>query len=380
MASISSRGLAAAPVPLEALSYERLVECVELAATETGTRRGYAGPAIRVGRGNILVSNTINLTSIAGLLLEGYGKRYSTLVWVGPPDVPMFLVNRTSQVVLRDFRILASSPLLVAVRQQRGVAQVDTTHLSFPSSALTLERVEIDGNDVMQGGFHQYLYDEADDTKNDDSRILNCHITGYTDFGVSYEGEQSINNHIVGCSIVGSTTAPLSTQCGVTNSRRNDHTATFCISQSQVQRNLYSDFDLRAQTRPVSIRDVHSEHSGKFVKMVNGTNAGGDVNASPLVVSGCRFSSTASELNADREVISVDTCGPVVVTGCRFGARNAAIDMKFRVTPPVGAGGFLFEGNVVRTTLATGHFPGMTPNSVAGSLLYRTGTPEAMPT
>lgn len=72
--------------------------------------------------------------------------------------------------------------------------------------------------------------------------------------------------------------------------------------------------------------------------------------------------------------------GTLIVRGCWFWTGTPKeTEYRFRYTTTQYTGDFSFEDCRVRAANPSGHWPGLAPNSVRGTLLYVRTSPEPQP-
>jgi hypothetical protein len=99
------------------------------------------------------------------------------------------------------------------------------------------------------------------------------------------------------------------------------------------------------------------------------------------ILDGLRWGSDASEIPASGEIVDYSG-GTLIVRGCWFWTGTPSkTKYRFRYSTTQTLGDFVFEDCRVRATNKTGHWPGLPPRSVRGSLLHAgpLGKPIPMP-
>jgi hypothetical protein len=124
---------------------------------------------------------------------------------------------------------------------------------------------------------------------------------------------------------------------------------------------------------------VHLEKCGRLISAPAPDAPG--ITTHITILDGLRWGSDVSEIPPNGEIINYSG-GTLVVRGCWFwtGTPNATV-YKFRYGTTQPIGDFIFEDCRVRASNSHGHWPGLAPNSVRGSLLYAgpADEPEPMP-
>lgn len=297
------------------------------AAAITNMRSAAGKPPLQFGGGRYLIANTIRFGDIEGIVVDGQG---AVLVWGGPPDTPMILIEDVRDSVFRDFKILSSrqNPLAAAIRSQNGEGNaVVPTQNRF-------ENIQIEG--TQPGGLgkgFQFALGPGGDNNNDINSFYDCSVRNYGTAAWSFEHSQSVRHALIRCRFSGNRAG----QYGVTTGDSpGGNGGQFSIFDGAGGGNTVADFFLGAPNRPVQIVGFESENSTRLLVTNGGTGA------FVVRLQGIRYADNS--IHSDRAAVIFSFPGPLEISSSQFGSGGTGA-VQIRINAGSIPGYFRIYGN-----------------------------------
>ena len=314
-------------------------------------RIGWGIASIRA-KETIDVFDTIDVAqSVHGMHVHGRG-RATRLRWLGADDRPVFRFTDGSGCELSNVTIELVNPALTLVQM------LDTGTGSVRSSHNTLRNIYVPDASGRLGTF--WRIGGGVDQKNDFMRAYDLDVAG-CEIGVNVEGRQALNHELYGCQFKGRTG-------GRTGVRTTGGGSVRMVGGALMQF-TESAFDIDTRNGVALMASgVHLEKCGRLITAPEPHAPG--ITTHTAILDGLRWGSDVSEVPADGEIIDYSG-GTLILRGCWFGTgtpNKTVYKFRYRTTQPIGD--FVFEDCRVRASNSTGHWPGLSPNSVRGTLLY----------
>ena len=200
-------------------------------------------PYLLFTAGGCKISNTIKLTNLEGLRIEGEGWDRTTLYWEGPAGVPMFSVQNSSGVSFAHFRVCVSNTSNLVIHQigyelesvfdvynacfdgHPTPSEPDSCHSydagdgpgSHGNSFSNLRLASCHGpNSTLNYGIRFRLHPDYDETTSDDCdgakeadcgndghMVTHVHLNGPREAVAVIEGRQSVGHVFRNCTVFG---------------------------------------------------------------------------------------------------------------------------------------------------------------------------------
>jgi len=332
-------------------------------ASISGSGANRVGDRIDLGKETIDLDDTLQVAnSVNGMHISGRG-RATTFRWLGENDRPVFRFTDGNGCELSGVTVELVNPASTLVEMlDSGTGPVRSSHntlrnLYVPDASGLLETFWRIGGGV--------------DQKNDFIRGYDLDVAG-CEVAVVVEGRHALNQELYGCQFKGRTG-------GKTGIRTIGGGSVRIVGGALIQF-TESAFDIDTRNGvAVMASGVHLEKCGRLISAPEPDTPG--ITTHITILDGLRWGSDVSEIPPNGEIIDYSG-GTLVVRGCWFwtGTPNATV-YKFRYGTTQPIGDFVFEDCRVRASNAAGHWPGLAPNSVRGSLLYvgLADEPEPMP-
>jgi hypothetical protein len=198
------------------------------------------------------------------------------------------------------------------------------------------------------------------DVKNDLMRGYDLDVAGCR-VGVLIEGRNSVDNELYGCIFKGRS-------AGKVGIRTIDGGAIRVFGGS-VNQFTDSAFDIDTRNGVALLASgVYLEKCRRLLTAPAPTPP--RVTTHVTILDGLRWGSDASEIPASGEIVDYSG-GTLIVRGCWFWTGTPSkTKYRFRYSTTQTLGDFVFEDCRVRAANKTGHWPGLPPRSVRGSLLH----------
>ena len=347
------------------------------AAIDAARRPGGVGARVALPAGNCVVSRTLVLRGVAGMILVGQGVPTTNLTWRGDAASPALLLDRTQRVRLEDFAITAAAPLKSAIRIENGsgcdVAQPPSHCRQWPSSQALLHNLALRGEGQMELGVHVALWNIAQDQKNDLHRFDAVAVSAYTETAFRLDGLNAKGLTFTGCicqglRLDGSDDPGARGKRCVDTANVPGHGPSFYWHGGTALGHREVDFELGDRSDPVLISGVYSEKSTRFLR-ARDTAAPDAREPFPVTVDTIRFGTGHNLLARDGEVIQFFSTGPLTVRGSRWGSEQGAREaVRFRYRRGADPAAFIFMGNF--TVSVDSHlFPADAPSDSLGNVL-----------
>jgi hypothetical protein len=327
-----------------------LQEIIDSSITGSGADR--VGDRIDLGKWTIDLHETLHVArSVNGVHLNGRG-RATKIRWLGPADCPVFSFTDGNGCQLSNLSVELVNPASILVQM------CDSNTGPVRSSNNILRSIHVPDASDLLGTF--WRIGGGQDVKNDFMRGYDLDVAGCR-VGLLVEGRNSLNNELYGCLFKGRTAGKIGIRTIGGGSLRM-----FGGSLNQFAESAF-DLDTRNGVALVA-SGVHMEKCHRLITAPAPTPPG--VTTHVAILDGLRWGSDASEIPADGEIVDYSG-GTLLVRGCWFwtGTPNKT-EYRFRYGTTQTLGDFIFEDCRVRARNKFGHWPGLPPNSVRGSLLY----------
>jgi hypothetical protein len=341
-----------------------LQDVIDSSITGTGANR--VGDRIELGKETIDLDETLEVASseggAAGVHLEGRG-RATRFRWLGPESGPVFRFSDASGCELSGITIELVSPAAVVVQM------LDSGSGPVRSSHNTLRSIHVPDASGKIGTF--WWIGGGADQKNDFMRGYDLDVSG-CEIGVLVEGRNALNHELYGCLFKGRTS-------GKTGIRTANGGSVRMFGGAFVQfTETVFDVDTRNGVALIA-SGVHVEKCARL--LVAPPPDAPAITTHITILDGVRWGSDVTEIPESGEIIDYSG-GTLIVRGCWFWTGTPKqTSYKFRYTTTQAAGDFIFEDCRVRAANPAGHWPGLPPNSVRGTLLYvgASTQPQPMP-
>lgn len=339
-----------------------LQEVIDSSITGTGADR--VGDRIELSKETVDLHETLEVASseggAAGVHLEGRG-RATRFRWLGPESGPVFCFSDANGCELSGISIDFVSPAEVVVQMR------DTGSGPVRSSHNTLRNIHVPDSSGKIGTF--WRIGGGADAKNDLMRGYDLDVSG-SKVGVLIEGRNSLNHELYGCLFKGRTAGETGIRTANGGSIR-----VFGGALVQFSKSIF-DLDTRHGVALVA-SGVHIEKSARL--LVAPDPEAPDITTHITILDGVRWGSNVDEIPDNGEIIDYSG-GTLIVRGCWFwtGTPKETV-YRFRYTTSQAAGDFIFEDCRVRASNQNGHWPGLPPASVRGTLLYVGASREPQP-
>ena len=336
-------------------------------ASVTGSGANRLGDRIDLGKETIDLHDTIDVTSstpgVHGMHLQGRG-RATRFRWMGGPKKPVFRFIDGNGCQLSDMSVELVRPAETLVEMH------DSNTGQVRSSHNLLRNIYVpDASDRLEVFWH---IGGGEDNKNDLMRGYDLDVAG-CEIGVLVEGRNSLNHELYGCVFKGRTGGKTAIRTAGGGSVRM-----FGGAITQFTETAF-DVDTRNGV-PLVASGVHIEKCRRLI--VAPEPDASEVTTHVTILDGIRWGSDANEIPDNGEIVDYSG-GTLILRGCWFWTGTPGQTVyKFRYTTTQSMGDFTFEDCRVRAINATDHWPGRSPNSLRGSLLYIGGSnePVGMPT
>ena len=287
------------------------------------------GGGVFVPAGTYKISKTLHIQNVLGLKISGVSVGGTRLIWDGPPDVPMFLMRDTRDVVMSDFYIESTpaKPLFTAIQSENGVGTL------YAPSQNHFQRLIINGKAKggLTNGF-RLAKGAGGDNNNDFHEFIRCQIRNYQGYGYSVEHSQSHTNRFHSCTFSGYGFG----RAGV----RTTH-GSFSWFGGGGGGNTVADFSLGSANVTISIINGNFEDSRRLLI------TGGPTGARwPILLQGIRFAS--DNLPEDGIMIDVQNPGPLILKNNLFGTNQKTRMARVRMNKTQQGAKFISHGNLWR--------------------------------
>jgi hypothetical protein len=339
-----------------------LQDVIDSSITGTGANR--VGDRIELGKETIDLHETLDVASsegaAAGVRLAGRG-RATRFRWLGPESGPVFRFSDANGCELSAVTIEFVSPAAVVVQM------LDSGSGAVRSSHNTLRDIHVSDASGKIGTF--WWIGGGADQKNDFMRGYDLDVSG-CEIGVQVEGRNALNHELYGCLFKGRT-------AGKTGIRTANGGSIRIFGGGLVQF-TESVFDVDTRNGVALIASgVHIEKCARL--LVAPEPEPPAVTTHVTIIDGVRWGSDVAEIPESGEIIDYSG-GTLIVRGCWFGTGTPReTSYRFRYTTTQAAGDFIFEDCRVRAANPTGHWPGLPPTSVRGTLLYLGASRQPQP-
>jgi hypothetical protein len=336
---------------------------------------GGIGGRVGLPKGIVEIDETIRIASVRGFTLSGQAPMATELRWHGPPDRPMFDIDRCLDILLEDFSISvgADTTLLAAAWIQNGLGATGPKAApSLESSHVSWRNVLVRGQGKLVRGFHVKLFDVTKDIKNDHHSFDAVTVTGYTEAAFTLEGRNAKNLGFDRCHCIGGIKGERIGKYAIDTATEPNRGGAFFWHKGSVIANGEADFRIGDRNDTIEIDGVYSEKSARMLIMLDyGTGAGA---ACPVLLQNYRFAaSDPTLLPIDREIVQCQSVGPLSMIACKMGGNLPGEQLRIRYEshPPPGA--FNFIGNAITDDGEGPVFTASPPTTPyeSGNLAYR---------
>jgi hypothetical protein len=336
------------------------------------------GGGVSLPKGVVDVSETIRIVNVHGFKFGGQAPRATELRWLGPPDVPLFLLDRCHDILLEDFSIIVGDGKeLLAAAWMQNTPQAPGP----PTSHVWWRNVLVIGKGRLTRGLHVKLVDvennnesaEQIDEKNDHHTFEGVTVTGYRHAAFVLEGRNAKNLGFDRCHCVGPTTDGDRGGYAIDTSTKPNHGGSFFWNKGSVIGHAEADFRIGDRNDTIKIDGVYSEKSACMLQMPDyGTGAGA---ACPVLLENYQFAAYPEYAAPDGEVIQCEAAGPLSMIACKMGANIKGQQFRIRYAPRPAPGAFVFIGNAIAND-GDGHVFTASPPTMpyeTANLGYRNG-------
>ncbi len=287
------------------------------------------GGSVYVPAGTYKISNTLHIRNVLGLKFSGASVGGTRLIWDGPPDTPMFLMQDARDVVMADFYIESTlaKPLLTAIQSENG------PETFYAPSQNHFQRLIINGKAKggLTNGF-RLSKGAGGDNNNDFHEFIRCQVRNYLGYGYSIEHSQSHTNRFHSCTFSGNSAG----LAGV----RTTH-GSFSWFGGGGGGNMIADFSLGSANVTISIINGNFEDSRCLLV------TGGPTGARwPILLQGIRFAS--DNVPDDGVIIDIQNPGPLILKNNLFGTDMKARMPRVRMNTTQRGAKFISHGNLWR--------------------------------
>ncbi len=361
-----------------------MTEAELIDAIDVATSAGGIGDIVEIPKGTITISDTIRIAGVRGLRLVGHGRYATVLQWTGDDDRPMFEFDQTAECGLDDVTIDIAAACLEAIRitdTRTNVGHSANSTIGVASTRFRGNDVFIKGNGLLQVGLNNRL-GTTDGGKNDQHSFVRWLFQGYTECGVSIEGQAARGVSFHDCQFQGRTTG----QYGIRTDKIPGQGGSFFMTggASVLMQHQIADIILGDRSGPVHVSDAWCEQSARLLLAADySVQAPAQSEIHPITFSSIRWAGDGAIVPANGRIVDVRSSGPLVFVGCQFG-QGASPDhpISIHFEPAFREGGFLVQGCAFNTTSFDGIFSGIYPESTRGSYATTSGqnvTPRALP-
>jgi hypothetical protein len=337
-----------------------LQDIIDASISGTGAKR--VGDRIDLGKETIDLHDTLDVAkSVNGMHVHGRG-RATRFRWLGNDDRPVFRFTDGSGCELSSIAVELVKPALTLIQM------LDSGTGAVRSSHNILRNIYVPDASGKLGTF--WRIGGGVDQKNDFMRAYDLDVAG-CETAVLVEGRQALNHELYGCQFKGRTGGKTGVRTAGGGSVRMVGGALMQFTESAL------DVDTRNGVALVAC-GVHLEKCRRLITAPSPDAPA--VTTHIAILDGLRWGSDVSQIPANGEIIDYSG-GTLIVRGCWFGTGTPnQTEYRFRYSTTQSIGDFVFEDCRVRASNATGHWPGLLPNSVRGSLLYvgTDNSPEPM--
>ena len=329
----------------------------------SGSGANRVGDRIDLGKETIDLQDTIHIAqSVHGMHVQGRG-RATRFRWLGKDDRPVFRFTDGSGCELSNVAVELVKPALTLIQM------LDSGTGAVRSSHNILRNIYVPDASGKLGTF--WHIGGGVDQKNDFMRAYDLDVAG-CETGVRVEGRQALNHELYGCQFKGRTG-------GVVGIHTVNGGSVRMVGGGLLQFGKAAFYIDTRNGVALLASGVHLEKCGRLIYAPSPEPPA--VTTHVAILDGLRWGSDVSQVPANGEIIDYSG-GTLIVRGCWFGTgtpNQTVYRFRYSTTQPIGD--FLFEDCRVRASNASGHWPGMLPNSVQGTLLYvgASNTPQPMP-
>ncbi len=325
-------------------------ECWQAAldAAKAGSGFPYFGKVEATPNARYVITRTLLVHRAFGGVIEGNG---AILEWRGPSDVPMWLLEDTQFLEIRDFflHVVPSRYSLHTAFELTNAwpdDPVDPNYQVAPSRNI-LSHIYVQGtnlNGLRYGVRFSNRYGK--DENNDLATIQNCTFGNVTEAAIRIEHPQSLHHRLIEVRAKGAPKAAGSRFVEVLG-------GSFTSIGGYRTGFTRAEFLLTSLNHRVTILDGDSESCNRFIEAT-----GSDTNQRPVLVLGGRFAIdqlTAYEPASRRDgaIVLYERRGPFTMIGTTFNGDPPAIEgaPHLRFAPQDGGAAF------VEVTGCSFHFP-----------------------
>jgi len=253
------------------------------------------------------ISKTIIICNSSDGVFDGAGAAFN---WVGPPNMPMFLVINGRHMRFENFNIFSSPKGALNPLQAGMEFTSDLTNKSgcegpvIPSSKNSIDHVRMEGRE-LNGLIYGIRFTNrfGDDANNDMSTIFDVTLNNITNAGISIEHTQSHQHRLISVNGYG---APGNNGCFV------DARAGFISVVGGFQGGWgEANFCFDGAYGPFSVVDANSEGSSRLIEIGKDK----ELTGFPMNVSiqGGRFA--VNNLNRDGSFVNINRLGSFLLRG-----------------------------------------------------------------
>jgi hypothetical protein len=337
--------------------------------------KALGGGLLVVPAGRYTLRETIEVSQVRGLLIQGQGAIATDFQWAGGLDRPMFVFNRTQGCVLEHVSITARSthPLLEGVRIQQGPLDESDPHWpNLSSSLMTVRDTIFRGQGFLGTGVRVHCVNPSPggDIKNDFHRFERLQISGCRHAGLVLEGrnakELDLRSVVIQGAFSGETAllnygvltvanaSPCAMETDGTPGPPGDpainggaavfnHGAAFswiggCCIGTRIANVFIGD-----RNDTLLLQALYSEKGSRWLVVPDYEQ--GSVSTFPIELDSLRFT-VNQNTPPDGEIIQVYS-DSLMITNCDFGQRRRGEQIRIRFQPAHSPGAFVLHGNTI---------------------------------
>jgi hypothetical protein len=332
---------------------------------ESQISKGGIGGAVSLPKGVFEIDDTLTIASVRGLRFGGESPWATELRWVGPPDRPMFDIDRSTDILLEHFSITvgAGKELLAAAWIQNGNGRTGPKAApGAQSSNVSWNNIRVIGDAKLKDGFRVKLFDPAKDVKNDHHSFDHVIVTGYRGTAFILEGRNAKDLGFDRCQCLGLFKRRRIGQYAVDTSSHPNQGGAFVWNKGSAIGHELADFKIGDRNDTIKIDGVSSEKSARILQMPD-YGPGAEL-ACPVMLANYRFG-TGDPNNppaTDGEVIRCEAAGPLSIVACRIGSAINRQQLRIYYSPDPPPGAFDFTGNAITNDGDGNIFPASPPS------------------
>jgi hypothetical protein len=326
------------------------------AAVNYATSRSPYGGRVSCPAGTYVISATVVIQSVTGLVFTGEG--WCRFTWAGNATTPMFDLQDVAFSLFEGLQIYGSASHFLAegFRLENGPGKRVT-----PSSNRFVN-VYIEGvNGYIGEGLRIYAAGSGGDNNNDFHSFVNVWVSNYSNTAFSLEATQA---HYIHFTDTHCQAGSVGQYCVSGGDSSHGAATSFIWEGGFTGSNAKADFLLRCNVarQPYILRGLSSEGSNRFIDSQSACGS-----YSPLTMDGVRWAS--NHLSSDGQAIRIEFPGPITIRDSRIGeGYSPAVRIYWSYVKGFSRPLFSMENSTIEGSLssASAIFPGASPTSLSG--------------